>query len=295
MELILSLYSGIGLFDSAFKNLGYCVVNAGDIKDGQHQNITRFKGINNRFDGILVTSPCQEFSKANRNPNYDLGCAYIAEAIRVIYECKPKWIVFENVEGCPDIHIQGYAAQRFYMNDAHCGGIQNRNRKFQWFEQDAHFRPLRFCRIVNAAKSASCVTTRSSISVSEMSRLQGFPNLKLSGFTSEGAKRAIGNGVSWNTGITIAGAIRFRNFQSLCICGCGEGIDSRRTTFNASCRKRLERREKTPNKALFYCPQCADSCEVETGIYGIQDCECAYLRSQIRNLITPNSVQLGSF
>jgi hypothetical protein len=296
MELVLSLYSGIGLFDSAFKSLDYCVVSAGDIFCGQHHNIAKFQGIGGHFDGIIVTSPCQEFSKANRNPNYDLGCAYISEAVRVIFECKPKWCIFENVEGSPDIHIQGYGAQRFFLNDAHCGGIQDRHRKFQWFEQNGHFRPLQFCRILDAKKPASCVTTRSSISISEMARLQGFPDLKLSGFTSEGAKRAIGNGVSFNTATTIARAIRFRNNSGLlCVCGCGESIDSNRTAFNASCRKRIERREKTPNKALFYCPRCSGDCEVDTGIYGIQPCDCVYKRSQVRNLITPNSVELKEF
>lgn len=293
MELILSLYGGIGLFDSAFKSLNYCVVGAGDTKDGQHQNIAKFQGISDRFDGILVTSPCQEFSKANRNPNYDLGCAYIREAIRVIFQLKPRWIIFENVEGCPDIHIQGYTAQRFYLNDAHCGGIQDRNRKFQWFERNACFRPLRFFRTVKPVKLASCVTTRLNISVSEMARLQGFPNLELIGFTSEAKKRAIGNGVSFHTGVTVASAIRFRGKCSiLCACGCGEQVVGKRATFNASCRKRLERQEKTPNKALFYCPKCEDTCEIEAGVYGIEPCKCVYKRSQVRNLILPKSVDL---
>lgn len=255
MELVLSIYSGIGLFDSAFKSPDFCVVSAGDIFCGQHYDIAKFRGIDNCFDGILVTSPCQEFSRANRNPNYELGCSYVSEAIRIVFECKPRWCIFENVEGCPDIHIQGYTAQRFFLNDAHCGGIQNRNRKFQWFEQDAHFRPLRFSRIVKQEKPVSCVTTRASISISEMARIQGFPDLRLSGFTSEGAKRAIGNGVSFHVGNAIANAIRFRQEGDvLCICGCGETISNNRTTFNASCRKRLERQKKTPNKALFYCP-----------------------------------------
>ena len=39
MKLILSLFSGIGLLDKAFKDEGYCVVSAGDIILGAHHNI----------------------------------------------------------------------------------------------------------------------------------------------------------------------------------------------------------------------------------------------------------------
>jgi DNA (cytosine-5)-methyltransferase 1 len=284
MELVLSLYPGIGMFDAAFKNAGFSVVSAGDIKDGQHHNITKFKGIKSKFDGILVTSPCQEFSKANRNPNYDLGCAYITEAVRIIHECGPEWIVFENVEGCPEVHIFGYSRQSFFLNDSHVGGVQDRNRKIQFLYKTGN--PLVISRnIVLGRKFESCVTTRTSISVSEMARIQGFPNLKLHGYSSEGSKRAIGNGVSFAIGSTIANEIRNRDLSGIrrtCGCGCGEIIESERQSYKyATCRKRIERMRTMPNRALFYCgADCEDS--------GIVDCECVH----VKNLYTPNSVGL---
>jgi site-specific DNA-cytosine methylase len=297
MESILSLYSGIGLFDSTFKNAGFCVVFGGDNKDGQHHNITKFKGIKGKFDGILITSPCQEFSKANRNPNYDLGCVYITEAVRIIYECGPEWVVFENVEGCPEIHVFGYERQSFFLNDSHVGGVQNRNRKIQFLYKTGN--PLIISRniVSDGRKFASCVTTRTSLSIPEMSRLQGFPNLELIGYSTEGAKRAIGNGVSFAIGSTIANAIRFRNRDlsgiKTCGCGCGEIIESERQSYRyVTCRKRIERLRTMPNRSLFYCNACDGALEVDSGLYGIVNCECVDVRKNIKNLYTPNSVEL---
>jgi site-specific DNA-cytosine methylase len=296
MELVLSLFSGIGLFDSAFKNVGFSVVSAGDIKDGQHHNIVKFQGIKGKFDGIIVTSPCQEFSKANRNPNYDLGCAYISEAVRIIYECGPEWIVFENVEGCPEVHIYGYERQSFFLNDSHVGGIQDRNRKIQFLNKTGN--SLRIDRniVSDGTKFASCVTTRSGFSVSEMARIQGFPSLEMIGYSTEGAKRAIGNGVSFAIGSTIANAIRNRDLSGIrrtCGCGCGEIIESPRQSYRyATCRKRIERMRTMPNRALFYCDTCDGTMEVDSGMYGMVDCECVDVRKYVRNLYTPNSVEL---
>lgn len=297
MELVLSLFGGIGLFDSAFKNVGFSVVSAGDIKDGQHHCISKFQGIKSKFDGILVTSPCQEFSKANRFPDFDLGCAYITEAVRIIFECGPGWIVFENVEGCPEVHIYGYERQSFFLNDSHVGGVQNRNRKIQFLYKTGN--PLIISRniVSDGKRFASCVTTRSGFSVSEMARIQGFPNLMLSGYSAEGAKRAIGNGVSWATGSTVAHAICFRNRDisgiRTCGCGCGEAIESERQSYRyATCRKRVERMRKSPNKALFYCGNCEDG-TIDSGMYGIVNCKCMEVRKCVRNLYTPNSVELG--
>lgn len=286
MEFVLSLFTGIGLFDAAFKNADFCVVSAGDPKDGEHWNIAKFKGIPNKFDGILITSPCQEFSKANRAPNFDLGCAYITEAVRIIFECGPNWCIFENVEGCPDIHIFGYKAQRFFLNDSHVFGVQDRNRRFQFLHKEGN--PLIILRNItkNGVGLSSCVTTRSNLSISEMSKLMGFPNLTLEGYSTSGAKRAIGNGVPWCIGTTIAHAIKHRNRDlsgtKLCACGCGEVIKSEiaKSRYD-SCRKRIERLRTHPNKALFYCPQGVDSLKRAEAI------------AIISNLITPKSVDLN--
>jgi hypothetical protein len=130
-----------------------------------------------------------------------------------------------------------------------------------------------------------------------MARIQGFSELKLSGYSTEGAKRAIGNGVSQAIGGTVANAIRFRNRDlsgiRTCGCGCGEVIESERQSYRyATCRKRIERMRTMPNKALFYCGACDGTMEVDSGLYGTVDCECVDVRKCVRNLYTPNSVEL---
>ncbi len=64
-QLVLSLFTGVGLLDKAFKEKGFIVVSAGDIIYGQ--DIREFKGIVGRFDGIIGGSPCQDFSYLKRN------------------------------------------------------------------------------------------------------------------------------------------------------------------------------------------------------------------------------------
>lgn len=51
MQLVLSTFTGIGMLDEGFKKNGFCVVSAGDIIT--NQPIQEFKGIENKFDGII--------------------------------------------------------------------------------------------------------------------------------------------------------------------------------------------------------------------------------------------------
>jgi len=73
--LVLSLFSGIGLLDQAFREKGFVVVSAGDLITGQ--DIRDFKGIKGKFDGIIGGSPCQDFSTLKRDRgNYSLEMVY---------------------------------------------------------------------------------------------------------------------------------------------------------------------------------------------------------------------------
>jgi len=65
MQLVLSLFSGIGLLDRAFKEKGFFVVSAGDLILGQ--DIRDFHAVAGKFDGVIGGSPCQDFSTLNRN------------------------------------------------------------------------------------------------------------------------------------------------------------------------------------------------------------------------------------
>ncbi len=91
--LILELFPGAGLFGRAFKSLGACVVNAGDIMQGH--DIRQFRGIRARFDGVIGGPPCQAFSNAAVTGTDALNL--IPEFLRIVEECSPRWAVMENV------------------------------------------------------------------------------------------------------------------------------------------------------------------------------------------------------
>ena len=88
MQLILSLFTGGGLFDIAFKENGFCVVSAGDIITGPEFSIFNFHAPPSKFDGVIGGSPCQQFSKLNRNRKPEIGVAFLHEFRRVGNGCK---------------------------------------------------------------------------------------------------------------------------------------------------------------------------------------------------------------
>ena len=118
-QLVLSLFSGVGLLDKAFRDAGFCVVSAGDLIIGQ--DIRDFTGIKNRFDGVIGGSPCQDFSKANRDRpalKDSYGFEMIKEYERIVKECDPTWYLLENVSGVPDLIIESYNHQRIDINQS---------------------------------------------------------------------------------------------------------------------------------------------------------------------------------
>jgi DNA (cytosine-5)-methyltransferase 1 len=61
MQLVLSLFPGIGLLDMAFELEGFCVVRGPDVLWGG--DIRRFHPPSGKFDGVIGGPPCQAFSK----------------------------------------------------------------------------------------------------------------------------------------------------------------------------------------------------------------------------------------
>jgi len=55
-QLVLSLFPGIGLLDSAFEEVGFCVVRGPDLLWGG--DIVRFHPPAGRFDGVIGGPPC---------------------------------------------------------------------------------------------------------------------------------------------------------------------------------------------------------------------------------------------
>ncbi len=106
MQLVLSVFSGIDILGKGFLEKGFCVVSAGDIITGQ--DIRNFHTVQNKFDGVIGGSPCQDFSKARRTPPTGEGLKLLAEFCRVVSEAKPRWFLLENVPQVPNVQISGY-------------------------------------------------------------------------------------------------------------------------------------------------------------------------------------------
>lgn len=117
--LVLSLFTGVGLLDQAFREQGFCVVSAGDIIYGQ--DIREFNAIAGKFGGVIGGSPCQDFSSLKRNKT-DYSQLMLDEYIKVVKQAKPIWWLLENVANVPTINIDGYHQQRFDINQGWYSG-----------------------------------------------------------------------------------------------------------------------------------------------------------------------------
>ena len=118
---LLSLFSGIGAFEKALKNIGidfeligfseidkhaiksYCAIhnvdeslNLGDITKINISNLPK------NIDIITHGSPCQDFSIAGKQAGGDLGTgtrsSLMWNTINIVTFCKPKYVIWENVK-----------------------------------------------------------------------------------------------------------------------------------------------------------------------------------------------------
>jgi DNA (cytosine-5)-methyltransferase 1 len=99
-NLVLSLFSGIGMLDEAFREVGYCVVSAGDLLWGQFYDVKRFHPPAGRFDGLIAGVPCQHWSPLVHMVRHTHGEDAIAEDMfpefeRVVGEAQPGWFLTE--------------------------------------------------------------------------------------------------------------------------------------------------------------------------------------------------------
>ena len=104
-QLVLETFTGIGLLGIGFKEQGFCVVSAEDTILGNHHDIRNFHAVAGKFDGVIGGSPCQNFSKLNRNPDRAKGIELMNEFKRVVLEASPRWFLLENVPESPEISI----------------------------------------------------------------------------------------------------------------------------------------------------------------------------------------------
>jgi len=138
-----SLFSGIGGFDlaaewSGFTNVFNCeweefprkVLKHHFPKADQHGDIKEFNAAqyNGRVDILSGGFPCQPFSVAGKRKGTEDERYLWKEMLRVIGECKPRWVVGENVRGlvnwseglvfetcCSDLEAIGYSVQSFII------------------------------------------------------------------------------------------------------------------------------------------------------------------------------------
>ena len=258
-QLILSIFPGAGLLDKAFRDNGFIVVSAGDIVYNIDGDIKNFKGIKNKFDGLIGGPRCQDFSKANRNKP-DLHSSYgfemLQEFKRIVLECDTPWALLENVSDTPDLFIDGYTHQRIDINQSWYDNV-NRLRHIQFYSKLDNPMYLHFERGVtqhdNKNKCDSAALASDSRPFKELLRLQGLDeNINFPDFTVKGKKKLIGNGVPLSVGNVLAKAVfnvttpgnkNYCDSAALkrCECPCKRIVTHQGRFYDYSCRKRFER------------------------------------------------------
>lgn len=254
-DLVLSVFHGADLLGRAFEQAGFCVVRACEWELGF--DIRDFHCPANKFDGIVGGSPCQDFSVARRSPPiFDgYGVEMLKEFERVVAECQPKWFLHENVSRCPDVNVNGYFVQRFYLNARDVGMAQNRRRRFQFGSLDGRLLQIPRVRQDGNEKARCCVASEKDApdkrNFSEFCRLQGLPtDFSLPLLHIRKQYHVVGNGVPLPMGLAIAKAIadyssiRVGEGVALCKGECGQIVEGRKQYCSKTCAKRAERRRK---------------------------------------------------
>jgi DNA (cytosine-5)-methyltransferase 1 len=251
VQLVLSLFPGIGLLDMAFELEGFCVVRGPDVLWGGC--IKKFHPPAGKFDGVIGGPPCQAFSRLAhmvRHNGYEPKFGnLIPEFERCVSEARPQWFVMENVPDAPVPCVTGYDAYSYILNNRQCmdengePATQNRKRRLTWGWRGEHRPPLlidicifenvRFERAalggsdkrevpVKLGGSGKPKTTlpfnsKSKASVADLCRKQGLPDdfTKHMPFRTDAICKAIGNGVPLPMGRAIAKAVKEATADSL--------------------------------------------------------------------------------
>lgn len=240
MELVLSLFPGIGLLDMAFEAESFCVVRGPDLLWGG--DIHRFHPPAGKFDGVIGGPPCQAFSRLNllvRANGLTVAANLIPEFERVVKESAPRWFLMENVPGAPLPQVDGYAVQERLLNARWVGSIQDRTRRFTFgvpngtaarfrldeelvvFEPVAYEPPAlasggqpdgveRTSRAKATRKGASALGYKTAAYLKRAIRAQELPEdfLRHAPFTVAGKIKAVGNGVPLPMGRAVARAVK---------------------------------------------------------------------------------------
>ena len=233
-DLVLSLFPGIGLLDTAFEEHCFCIVRGPDAIWGG--DVRRFHPPAGVFGGIIGGPPCQAFSEAtgiNKGRSVKPAVNLIPEFERCVSEAQPDWFVMENVRRAPLPVVAGYQVADYLLNARWFGSPQKRIRRFSFGSHDgrrliiepALIRPAFVARTVlcsdgrrNGAggcrKDRKGKLERQRHTFEQACEYQGVPPsfLKTLGhtesFTKAGRWMLIGNGVPLPLGRAIAKAVR---------------------------------------------------------------------------------------
>lgn len=151
----IDLFSGIGGFAISAKKMGWETIQFCEIDPFARQVLTKnFPGvpistdifnlhINECTEPTILTgsTPCQPFSIAGKRKGISDSRALWPEMFRIICECKPAYIVAENVSGllsisggmvfehiCLDLESEGYEVQSFIIPAIGIGCFHKRDR-----------------------------------------------------------------------------------------------------------------------------------------------------------------------
>ena len=224
MDLVLSLFPGIGLLDMAFEEEGFCVVRGPDLLWGG--DIRRFHPPAGKFDGVIGGPPCQRWSGL-ANLARARGVEFpnmIPEFVRVVVEARPAWFLMENVEAAPEPDVEGYIVKSLVVSNRALGEVQNRKRRFSLGTPEgrdlarhiewAALEPAEFAHAVTAAHAGDRrIRSKERIarySLADACRYQGLPPdcLERAPFTQQGALKVVAQGVPLPMGRAIARAVK---------------------------------------------------------------------------------------
>lgn len=243
MELVLSLFPGIGLLDRGFEDAGFCVVRGPDLIWGG--DIRSFHVPADTFAGVIGGPPCQDFSDARRSAPTGNGLEMLSEFTRLVTEAQPNWWLAENVRQVPDIKIPSYTWQRLDIRASDFGSKQRRLRHVQFGSADGS--QLVIERPDSSTGTEPAAMASDDRPVSELARLQGLPDgFDIPAFTRHELRKAIGNGVAYPVAKALAEAVKNRiTGVRLCACGCGRPVTGKKIYALPACRKRaFDRRRK---------------------------------------------------
>lgn len=243
-NLVLSLFPGIGLFDRAFEEEGFCIVRGPDILWGG--DVRTFHPPAGRFDGVIGGPPCQAFSSLVHIVRHRYGDEAVADNLipefeRIVAEAAPTWFVMENVPAAPEPSVPGYCTRSVKLNNRWFGAEQERKRRFAF---GLHARPVpdpwRYIELAtlesaewspavlaqgktkmeldrggkpkNSSRASQLRTLGyvNRTNIAEYLRLQGLPPdyFDHSPLTVEGKTRMLGNGVPLPLGRAVARALK---------------------------------------------------------------------------------------